>query len=478
MRAVARCFALGVVLAALLSGSTAALAAGGPPPPTQAQAACIKQAIGASAYGDIFGGRRPPTSAEESKMAACFGGGPSGGSGGQPGGKPGGQTGPTTTTPSRGGCPAVATLLAGVLGAGPAYRAPSWADLTCNTKRLRRLAPPKVAVAVSIDPDFQDRPDAASFRTAKTAANAVAARDRLLTGGWPADLSPQSEQGLPPFTQSYPLPAATLDEQVRNYAALLLREKTAGRRVLFALPAPPSADSALPKTAGEYRTWLASVWLPRVKVAARAAELVKAEYLDPFSPEADIAFNHATWTAMSGADRLATVQDFVNQTRAAASAFKGILVGRQGWQFWDATADQRAFWAAAPMQDLSFKGYGMMGVSLLPVRFNACTPEYAKQYLDVQLPQLTKMAARDGIPWGILELDVFTFGSLTSYGSCGAAPADVQQSIWTAVLDKLKQTNAGVFVFVDAPAEWELSPATLAADKTLFAEFAASVRGR
>jgi len=447
--------------------------------PAAAPDACLRTALGKRAYAEIFVQRsRSAAAAEKRKIAACYG--QSGESGTTRSGRP------STTTPSTGtGCPSVSSLLARITGQD--LRIPSSAELSCNAKRVKRLAPAAFAAGTGLDMELEDRSDYASWgRSRQAAARVIALRDALPGLGFPADLSPQTQNHLPPWLDSrgqliqHPFPLAPLDQAARVYATIVLREKASGRRVLFNIPSAP-VQPLFPKTLDEYRAWLTSYWVPRVTALAKTAELVKAEYFDPFTPEADIFFNHEIFRSLSNAERLALAQQFVDETRqAAVPYYKGILVGRQGWQFHDVDpAAVQGFWGGGFMRDLSFKGYGLLGVTLLPVRYVNCTVEYARAYLRAQLPKVVAMAARDRIPWGVLELDVFTFGRVAQYTSCGADPAQVWKPIYEELGAQLLglTSRPSVVFFFSGPAEWSADRALVAAHAALIAQLAASLRG-
>lgn len=452
------------------TGAPAARAGVFPP----AVVACLTKSLGAAKVAELDAGTRRPTAAEEAAIGRCFAGsGPSKPGPPSSGGPPAssGETARPTSPGRTKGCASLDSLIAGVVGAPEArdYRAPSTADIACNAKKAKRL-PLKTGAFTVLDPDLQDRPDWEGWgRGPGGTRKLLEARDGLRTAGFPALLSPHQQNGLPPFAVAHPILLASLGEVARAYSAVLLKEKAAGRRVLFNVPESPGAS--WPATAAAFERWLTEYWVPRVALLAKVAETVKAEYFDPFTPEADVFFNVNGLRSLPGPERLALAQTFVDQTRKAAAPFRGVLVGRQGWQF-ESPAVSWDFWAAAPMGDLSFKGYGLLGVTLLPVVFGTCTAEYAHAYLQKQLAQVAKMAARDGIPWAVLELDVFTFGTLKQHAACGADPEAAYSAIWQAVLDELRAVSpAPRLVAFTYPSEWSGQAAILAELKKLFAGY-------
>lgn len=463
--------ALAVLATPILAAGAQAASAGQFPP---AVVTCLTKVLGAGKAAELDAGSRRPTAAEQTAIGRCFSesAGPSSGPP-SPGGPPASSGGSAKPPSSRGtkGCPSLDSLIANVVGPPEArdYRAPSAADIACNAKKAKRL-PLRTGAFTVLDPDLQDRSDYGSWGRAQGGVRTLLKlRDGLRTAGFPAALSPQAQNGLPPFTVPHPIPLASLGEVARAYSAVLLKEKAAARRVLFNVPESPGAS--WPATATAYEAWLKEYWVPRVALLAKAAETVKAEYFDPFTPEADVFFNTNGLRSLPGSERLALAQELVDATRRAAAPFKGVLVGRQGWQF-EAPTASRDFWAAAPMGDLSFKGYGLLGVTLLPVVFGSCTPDYAHAYLQKQLAQVTKMAARDVIPWAVLELDVFTFGSLKQHAACGADPQAAYSAIWQAVLDELRAVSpAPRLIAFTYPSEWSGQAAILAELKKLFAAY-------
>ena len=461
---------------------------------------CVANSLGRAIATELDNRSRQPTSTEGVVIAACFSSGGSSNSGSSSGSQPSATT--STTSPSKTAaqlackkagqtktvtgvklvctksgknllwavsagtssnkterCPSLDELIKRIVGPPEVqkYQAPTASEIACNAKTVSRKSSVKGLVQIN-DVEFEDRPDYSTWGRKQGEIRQVF-RTREESLGFKSALSSNTQQnGLPPHDFEHPIPLSRLEEVARVYSAVLLKEKSKGHAVLFLVTEPPYGTAKFPmkptSTIAEYKSWLNDYWVPRVKILATAAETIKAEYFEPFVPEADMAFN-LSFSSLSGTERVALAQEFIDTTRRAASAFKGVLVGRQGWQFEASTDGARELFAKTPMSDLSWKGYGVLGVSLLPTMPQApCTKEYARSYLQKQLAVVTQMAKRDGIPWAVHELDVFTFGSLAQYSGCANALA-VYSEIWQAVIDELNTVvPAPQYVSVWAPSEW------------------------
>lgn len=386
------------------------------------------------------------------------------------------STGAGGSSKATGSCPSLDQLIAGIVGPPEVqkYQSPTAADIACNAKSAKRISPVKGLVQMS-DAELEDRPDYAPDNQQGGFRKILQMRDENLFG-FTSALSNNSQQNMvPPHDFVHPIPLNRFEEVARVYSAVLLKEKSLGRAVLFNVSESPDGVATFPmkptSTVAEHKLWLKDYWIPRVKILANAAELIKAEYFDPFIPEADIVFN-LSFSSLSGTERVALAQEFIDATRNAASSFKGVLIGRQGWQFEAATEGMRNLFAKTPMADLSWKGFGILGVSLLPVMLESpCTKEYVRSYMQKQLAVITQMAERDGIPWAILELDVFTFGSLSKYSAC-ANPLAVYSELWQVIIDELNSVAlAPRLVTVGLPSEWTSNAAVIKELTRVFATY-------
>ena len=458
---------------------------------TPAVRACLQKKVGAK-VANAIGATGPPTGAQTKLIAACAKKSNATASGSNPAGKSGKPTGKSSKGTAVGGgthsaaasaCPTLATLVKAMMLERDA-RYPTTPQIACHAKKAKRIALPQVVVTTMLDPDYEDQP---AFQRAHASSLPHTQRARIAAEGFPMDIGPAFSQGLPPFGHGEgqgQLPRckddlAVLAEALRVYQAVLLVDKAAGKPVAFVFICGP--DVTLPRTEAGFRIWLTRLVRPRIAMIAKAAEQVKAEVLVvPHELEPDVILNSPGLVDLPAATRVKLAQELVSTgLEVARKHFKGVVAGWRGWQFHSPTADMTAFWGRAPMEQVSYKGYDIVLSSFFPVREQGCTAAYATQYMEAQLAKTTALAQRDGVGWGIWELDIFTLFRLARYGGCGADPRAEHDRAVDAVFAALTTAAPAprwVWLF-NGPAEWQDDSAFRKALAKRFTAFARDLKG-
>ena len=430
--------------------------AGEDPPPAVKR--CISEKFDAAARAHA----KPPNPAEGNRIIeGCFQSVVGIGMGS--GGKPPTSSGKVQSgTGVGGGCPSPSWLMQHALKPTE-LRIPTTAEIACNAKHARRLPLPRVVVSSQIasnpwnNPEFKDL-----GQTGSSGKVAYAARLRMAQEGYPSDIGFHRSQVLPPFGADV-LHPQLLRDNLRTYQAATLAEKAAGKPVIFELViAGPGTQwgGAVPTSASAFKRWLEQTVTPRIAMAAKAAEAVKAEmFVVPFELEPDVFLNVGTLRTLPAATRVTLAQALVSAgLKAARKHFKGLVVAPRGWQFHAPNPDSAAFWAAAPMEQVSYRGYDVVSSSFFPVPYTRCDEAYVTEYMDVQLRKTLELAQRDRVRWGVGEVDVFTLGTIAQYAGCGAAePQVAHDPLLAAALDAiLRARPRPAWVrFTGGPDEWQ-----------------------
>ncbi len=363
--------------------------------------------------------------------------------------------------PGQGVCPSTADLLRRAFAVGHDHPIPTASEIACNAKKAKRRPLPVAAVVTGIEGDYRNNPVLSRYAmSGKMGAITYRALARLERDGFPMALGAQVNVTLPPTPPSLD-PQFIPAEAIRMYQAVLLADKQAGKPVWFNyyFSGPGSGDPRFPRTEAELAAWLKNVVRPRIALFAKAAEEVRAEVLVVhFELEPDVLMNTTEFREFSAARRLEIAQLLVTSgLKIARRHFKGKIVAQRGWQFHAPDAGRLAFWAEVPMERLSYRGYDTVISSFFPSLPSICTPEYAEEYMAVQLERTIALAKRDGVRWGVGEADVLAVGTLDEYGSCGVSDL---RAAHDAILEVVLRAVEGArprpaLVWLPAgPAEW------------------------
>lgn len=311
-------------------------------------------------------------------------------------------------------CPSLDKYIADIEREGP----PTWSQLDCFFAKLSRKDIPAFYSRVSID---YDNP-AILGNSVNNYYNAWAAYNSQFG----TNLSTASTIGIPPYADAnrkvftYPLSSSNFDLKMRGSATALVKEKLAGRRLIFQTFHPPSQIAPAFSSVDQFRAWLADTWVPQKKSEAEVAEKLKAEYYVPFPVEADIFFNKVSQPTLGnlpGDQLVPVVQDWINQTREAV---RPIYKGRLVIQLAAKVAD------GPHWKNLSVKGFDELAGTLLP----GCDVVSAKEQAESQFKHYADLAKRDGIPWSMGELGLFE----KYFKACDHTLAEMELDVLSAVL--------------------------------------------
>lgn len=397
--------------------------------------ACLRAVLG-DAADVVLAQERPPTAEERGAMGACFARREASPPQQAASASPSVMARPDAS--SQAFCPSLDSLIARVED-----DVPSWEQLACFTSGLARV-PTTFRTRMVLDPDtvipLQDGP-------------------RWLLSIWDrmrqqfaVNTSAVDKVGLPPHTDlernriQYPMEthyadagAALFDRSMRGAALFFLREKQAGRALYFSNNPPPWGVAPVFNTPDEFRTWVRDVHVPRKIMEAKTAELVQAEYYDPFQTEVEQFFaksNQPVLAALRDTEVLQLGQEWVDQTKLAVRPlYSGRLLGR---------ATHRVGLYSDAWSRLSFAGFDELAITL----FVDCDVPTTLAYHQRQLTRFVGMAERDGIPWSVSELDVFRRYIETCGPNFEAIEADLYRAIFK-LLHSQRTQPAGLHITLE-----------------------------
>lgn len=279
---------------------------------------------------------------------------------------------------------------------------PSWEDLACFYGGLSRQPDPDFFVQLSDTPPEEVSPEQAP------AFWSVVQDALAFDQGWPeANISSAILGEVPPYLIGIDdfYDATEWDQKLRGMALYGIYLKQLGYRITGAFFYPPSSANNLGRgvlpamdTVDDFLAWWDDTYIPERVSLARMAELIHAEYLQPWDLEPGQfmrAFGDAWLDSLSDEEELALAQQIIDSLYAALRPeFSGTLAiinydryGAHGehWQRLDLTAwDQ--------------------------VRFSLFTEgdvEATEYYLAEQLAGYQTMIARDNLSnWILQEITV------------------------------------------------------------------------
>lgn len=287
------------------------------------------------------------------------------------------------------------------------YDVPTWEQLSAFFKDLKRLPCPKFEIrggtALSAAGSMGEDLNGVEGSTKIVINSRRQASQKL-----PINISAANGVTLPPYLDenwkpitSYPLSATMYDKHLRVMAVAYLVEKRAGMPVSFHDLWPPLKYASWPvaKTVDEFWKWNREVYLPMKIKEAQTAELLKAEYYVPFPIEAERFFSEALQPYLGKlpeAELFKLTQEWIDSVADAVRPyFKGRLTA-QAYTYYDALGDS--------MSELSFKKYDQLGFTIFPPGGDL---EACKAYFRKQLGNYSKIIKKSGIPWGVVEIDLY-----------------------------------------------------------------------
>lgn len=324
-----------------------------------------------------------------------------------------------------GNCPSIELLIDRLEGTDP-----SWDDIECNAQDLRRLPIPVFAKRVVADPN-------GVFDTHNNLSLLYSALWDKFAKEYSENLSSAVGHVLPPYadenrkTLSYPLSIHDHERVIKGRSVVFMAEKKKGRVIFFSNNPPPAKVAPLFKNLDEFEKWKSNTYVPQKTLEAKTAELIKAEYYDPFLVEAEVFFNKIDQPILGNLpdkELLTIAQDFVNDTRDAVRPyFKGRLIGRSYVKY-EYAGD---FW-----KNLSFKGFDEIMFTLVPT----CDLASARSYITRQLSNYTFMAKRDNLPWTIGEFDVLE----EHFKACGSNFEQLEEPLYQEMVAQIDRQTPGI----------------------------------
>ena len=234
------------------------------------------------------------------------------------------------------------------------------------------------------------------------------------------------ELGEPP---AFPVTDYWHDVGLRAFAVHVILRKQAGRITAMEFGFGGFKDVPTAKTPEAFRNWIDEVFIPQKIYEAKIAERLKIETYKPWMTEVDVWVMDQSW-ALEASDQelLETGQYLLDSVAAAVRPhFKGRITPHT-WQHGSAVHEghPRPIW-----KELTFKGLDEVGVSYFP----KCDMETTMADARVQFAAIMEMVKRDSIPWVISEMDTGHKG----FVFCGTDMFDQADEIWSAVLDLISE---------------------------------------
>ncbi len=320
---------------------------------------------------------------------------------------------------------------------------PTWDQVDCFTGDLTRLP----------EPDFVERILADSEKFGQQTgllAKHLAYWDDIVSTYAP-NVSPALMAAVPPYADdrgvplAYPLSPTWLDELLRASAAVFIREKRAGRRVLVQLLYPPGTIDLGFTDEASFRAWIDTDFTRELTALAEMAERIKAEYLMPLPIELEVFVNNQSGFIddLSETQKVALAQDIADKAiQVTRPRFRG-KIGAFSYVNYhvDPAPD---YWA-----DVRFTGYDFVSFSAFP----ACDLPTTDAYVDGQLDRYLTIVRRDNVAWwlGELTLQEKLFAACDKGGATFMALKDDLLDLVLTKLDTLSPPPAGVMVRADPP---------------------------
>ena len=305
----------------------------------------------------------------------------------------------------------------------------SWDQINCFTADLVRLDSPQFyKMAHSGD----TVPGTPNTQPAPTVLEWIEHWDDIYTS-YGANISPALMSPVPPWVQEngeefeYPLSEEILDQKLRSASLIYINEKLKGRRIRFVQFYPPSVDIQTGNFDDEesFRAFFTNRIVPEKVIEATLAELIKAEYYNPFPLEIEIFVKNLNFSgSLTTSQQIQLAQDIINELHAAVSPiFNGELevpsVGR-----YTSFDDE---WAV-----LDFSAYDLLAFGIFP----ECNLTITQDYLNLQITNFEAIVERDNIPWIFSE--VFINSDLYTLEGCDQDFSAIEADILNAVVTTME----------------------------------------
>ncbi len=310
---------------------------------------------------------------------------------------------------------------------------PSWNELNCYLQKLKRFPISSRNQRIIIGArTFGQRPDIPQLYfnlSAQVYRQFSVNVSSLLFPFAPPYIDSQGDN------LSYPLDAQALDEKLRAFSVMAIKEKQRGKLLIFVNDYPPQNGIPAAKNSAEFRAWVLQKQVPEKKKEAQIAEKLKAEFFVPFPLEIERIFSPSYQPYLNrnlpSQDLLALAQWYIDTiANAVRPLFKGRLVLPR-YPFQSLPSLEKS--PEMDWHDLKMKGFDQVNFSLIPECDEKTTLKFAQQ----QFSYYAQLAREQQIPWGLGELDLWR----KHYEKCGVNFEEKEALLWTKLLDLLRQQN-------------------------------------
>lgn len=189
------------------------------------------------------------------------------------------------------------------------------------------------------------------------------------------------------------------DVGLRAFAVHAILRKQADHITHMEFDFGGSKDITAAKTPEEFRNWVDEIFIPQKIHEAKIAEKLKIETYTPWMTEIDIWVMYQSWALEASDQELLETGQYLLDTVVAAVRphFKGRITPHT-WQHGSAAHEghPRPIW-----KELTFKGLDEVGITYFP----RCDMETTMADARVQFAAIMEMVKRDSIPWVISEMD-------------------------------------------------------------------------
>ena len=278
---------------------------------------------------------------------------------------------------------------------------PTWKELERFTNNAARLSLPDFIVNIA--------PGPTGWGSSITINRSLDLFDDFYNSSWPNDMSSAIFTMMPPYTdpsgqdEIFPLSGEYFDKKLRSTTVVFLREKSLGRPTLFVNFYPPHIESPIFSSEAEVRQWIDEKFLPEKREEAKAAELMKAEFMiawplefDQFIKSLGGYHDGGFITNYSDDQILSFAEEIKNKIRDEVKQyFHGKLVAHS----YNNYVTQDSLW-----DRFNYIGFDEIHFSLFP-NFDV---ETTAHYMDVQIHHYTKIVQNSGnIPWSAAAICVY-----------------------------------------------------------------------
>jgi hypothetical protein len=307
----------------------------------------------------------------------------------------------------------------------------SWDDISCFTTDLVRLDSPEFYKMAHSGDTVPGTPDT---QPAPTVLEWIDHWDDIYTS-YGSNISPALMSPVPPWVDEsgeefeYPLSAELLDQKLRSASLIYINEKLKGRRIRFVQFYPPSADAQTGNfdDLESFHEFFTNRYVTEKVTEATIAELVKAEYYNPFPLEIEIFVKNLNFSgSLTTSQQIQLAQDIIDELYVAVSPiYNGDIevpsVGR-----YTSVDDE---WSV-----LDFSNYDLLAFGLFP----ECNLAITQDYLDIQIANFEAIVERDQVPWIFSE--IFINPELFTIEGCDQDFSAIEVNILNAVVTTMEST--------------------------------------